>query len=122
MLVCHYVQAGFGLNFTHYLAELTDHISWIVATALEENIDAIEPTIEAEDEWLATLWKSGKSFARYASTCTPSYNNSEGAATEDVARSLVLVGNLMKYSGKLESWREAGDMAGTVIRSGGPEK
>ncbi|WP_436793238.1 flavin-containing monooxygenase [Actinospongicola halichondriae] len=116
LLVCHFVQAGFGLNFTHYLSELTDHLSWIVAEALESGITAIEPTVEAEDEWLQTLWAAGRRLGTYAAACTPSYGNNEGERDLRAARNVVHPGNLMEFMAHLERWRDAGDWPGTTIR------
>ena len=47
LLVCHFIQAGFGLNFHHYLSELTTHLASIVATAAADDIVSIEATVEA---------------------------------------------------------------------------
>ena len=115
LLVCHFIQAGFGLNFHHYLKELTNHLVWLVDTALEEDITTIEATVEAEDQWLNLLWEAGKGFGRYAAACTPSFHNSEGERTMAAARNVVIPGNLMNYVGHLERWREAGDRPGTVV-------
>ena len=115
LLVCHFIQAGFGLNFTHYLTEQTDHIASLIATARDEHITSIEATVEAEDAWLATLWEAGKGFGRYSATCTPSYGNSEGARSLEAARNVVHPGNLMHYVAHLRRWRDAGDLAGTTV-------
>lgn len=118
LLVCHFIQGGFGLNFTHYLTESTKHIASVVAMAKEQHIISIEADVEAEDAWLNTLWEAGKGFGRYSATCTPAYGNSEGARTMEAARNVVHPGNLMHYVAHLERWREANDMAGTtVVRS-----
>ena len=116
LLVAHFIQGGFGLNFVHYLSELTEHLAWLIATCEREGITSIEPTPEAEDEWLAALWKAGEGFGRYSATCTPSYGNSEGARTEAAARNVVHPGSLMHYVAHLERWREAGDWPGTTVR------
>ncbi|HWJ64299.1 MAG TPA: NAD(P)/FAD-dependent oxidoreductase [Acidimicrobiales bacterium] len=118
LLVCHFIQAAFGLNFTHYLQELTAHLTWIVATAEESEITSIEATVDAEDEWLAFLWEAGKGFGRYSAACTPSFHNSEGARTMAAARNVVHPGNLMRYSEHLGRWRDAGtagDLPGVTI-------
>jgi len=115
LLVCHFIQAGFGLNFHHYLGELAAHLAWVAAALLEDDVLTIEATVEAEDAWLAQLWEAGKGFGRYSATCTPAYGNSEGARTSAAARNVVHPGNLMGYRAHLERWREAGDFAGTVV-------
>ena len=57
-LVVSFIQAGFGLNFVHFLSESTAHIAWLVDHCTTEGIEAIEATVEAEDEWLERLWSS----------------------------------------------------------------
>ena len=114
LLVVHFIQAGFGLNFTHFLSESTAHVGWIIETCLDEGITSVEATVEAEDEWLSTLWDAGRAFGRYSATCTPSYGNSEGARSMQAARNVVHPGNLMHYAAHLARWREQGDMPGTT--------
>jgi cyclohexanone monooxygenase len=115
LLVCHFVQAGFGLNFHHYLQELTAHLATIIATCEEEGITSIEATVEAEEEWLNLLWSVGKGFGRYSVACTPSFHNSEAERTMASARNVAHPGNLMHYVGYLERWRDAGDLPGTHV-------
>ena len=115
LLVCHFVQAGFGLNFHHYLQELTKHLGWLVALAETDGVETIEATVEAEEEWVQLLWQKGKGFGRYSIACTPSYHNSEAAKTMASARNVAHPGNLMHYVGYLERWREDGTFPGTVV-------
>ena len=99
--------------------ELTDHLVWLIGTALDDGIVTIEATVEAEDEWLNLLWNVGKGFGRYSIACTPSFHNSEAERTMASARNVAHPGNLMHYVGYLERWRDAGDLPGTtVVRAG----
>ena len=111
--VVSFVQAGFGLNFVHFLSESTAHIAWMIDQCRHDGIGSIEATIEAEDDWLNILWQASGPLARYNLACTPSYGNSEGARTMLSARSAVFPGPLMDYAAYLARWREAGTLAGT---------
>jgi cation diffusion facilitator CzcD-associated flavoprotein CzcO len=111
--VVSFVQAGFGLNFVHFLSESTKHITWMIEHCRDEGIASVEATVEAEDEWLNVLWKASGPLARYNLSCTPSYGNSEGARTMLAARAAVFPGPLMNYVAHLEQWREAGELEGT---------
>ena len=113
--VVSFVQAGFGLNFVHFLSESTKHIVWMIDHCLEEGIASIETTVEAEDEWLNILWQASGPLARYNLACTPSYGNSEVARTMLSARSAVFPGPLMDYAAHLERWRDEGTLAGAKI-------
>ncbi len=113
--VVSFIQAGFGLNFVHFLSESTAHITWLIDHCLTDGIDSIEATVDAEDEWLNTLWQHSGPLARYNQTCTPSYGNSEGARTMLAARGAVFPGSLMHYADHLEQWRDEGSLAGTKV-------
>jgi len=113
--VVSFIQAGFGLNFVHFLSESTAHITWLIDHCLTEGIASIEATPEAEDEWLDVLWKASGPLARYNKGCTPSYGNSEGARTTLAARSAVFPGSLMDYAAHLQRWREADTLEGTRV-------
>jgi cation diffusion facilitator CzcD-associated flavoprotein CzcO len=113
--VVSFIQAGFGLNFVHFLSESTQHITWLIAHCLDEGIESIEATVEAEDEWLQTLWQRSGAIAAYNKTCTPSYGNSEGARTMLAARGAVFPGSLMDYAAHLAEWRDEGSLAGTRV-------
>lgn len=116
--VVSFIQAGYGLNFVHFLSESTAHIAWLIEHCMDEDIASIEATVEAEDEWIGILWKASAPLARYNETCTPSYNNSEGARTMLAARSAVFPGPLMEYVEHLDRWREAGKLEGTRVERG----
>jgi cation diffusion facilitator CzcD-associated flavoprotein CzcO len=113
--VVSFIQAGFGLNFVHFLSESTAHIAWLVDHCLTEGIASIEATPEAEDEWLEVLWSHSGPLARYNRTCTPSYGNSEGSRSMLAARAAVFPGSLMDYAAELERWRDAGTLEGTKV-------
>ncbi|MDW3218962.1 MAG: NAD(P)/FAD-dependent oxidoreductase [Acidimicrobiales bacterium] len=115
MLIISTVQAGFGTNFVHFLSESAKHVAALVDTCVGQGIETIEATPEAEDEWLAVLHGVAAGLAHYSASCTPGYYNSEGARTPQGARNLVYPGSLLHYAGHLERWRDAGDLAGTVV-------
>jgi len=115
LLIIGTIQAGFGVNFVHFLSESARHVAWIVATAEEEGIHSIEATVEAEEEWLFVLYGVAMGLRAYSSTCTPGYYNSEGTPGPGGARNLVYPGSLMHYVGYLERWRSAGDMPGARV-------
>jgi cation diffusion facilitator CzcD-associated flavoprotein CzcO len=121
LFVVSFIQAGFGLNFVHFLSESTAHIAWLIDHCCTEGIASIEATPEAEDEWLDILWKASGPLARYNRGCTPSYGNSEGSRTTLAARSAVFPGPLTDYAAHLERWRDAGTLDGTkVVRTPQP--
>ena len=91
------------------------HVVRFYARLLDEDVASIEATVEAEDEWLATLWSKAAAFGRYSAKCTPSYSNSEGALDEQASRNIAHPGNFLHYLGYLREWREARGYPGTVV-------
>lgn len=111
--VISFIQAGFGLNFVHFLSGSADHITSVIDDCRQNGIASIEATVEAEDEWLQTLWSRSQAIAQYGKTCTPSYGNSEGARTMLAARGAVYPGSVIAYLDLLAEWRAAGTREGT---------
>ncbi|MHB1138303.1 MAG: NAD(P)/FAD-dependent oxidoreductase, partial [Microthrixaceae bacterium] len=118
MLMISLVQAGFGTNFLHFLSESARHVAWLIATCIEEGVETIEATPEAEEEWLSLLIGVAMGIAGYSGTCTPGYYNAEQGRSMKAARNVVYTGSLLDYVGFLEEWRDAGGFPGAkVVRS-----
>jgi cation diffusion facilitator CzcD-associated flavoprotein CzcO len=113
LFVISFIQAGFGLNFVHFLSGSADHITAVIDDCRRNGIASIEATVESEDEWLQTLWSRSTAIAQYNRTCTPSYGNSEGAKTMLAARGAVYPGSVVAYLDLLADWRAAGTREGT---------
>jgi hypothetical protein len=117
MLMISLVQGGFGTNFVHFLGEASKHIASVIATCLEQDVLEIEPTPEAEDEWLMVLYGRIMGIAKYIVHCTPGYMNGEqGTRDAKSARSPVFAGSLIDYAAHLEQWRASGDFPGALVQ------
>ncbi|MFF9496884.1 flavin-containing monooxygenase [Streptomyces flaveolus] len=71
------VQSAGSVNFTHVLDEHAVHAAALVAAAEAEGA-LIEPSHEAEDDWIATLGEGAPDHAWFHAECTPGYYNGEG--------------------------------------------
>ena len=109
------VQAGFGVNFVHFLGKSAEHVAWTIDACRTEGIATIEAEPDAEEEWLGVLFSFAGGMARYATQCTPGTYNGEGVRTMKAARNLVYPGSLLDYNEYLVKWREAGDFPGARI-------
>jgi cation diffusion facilitator CzcD-associated flavoprotein CzcO len=122
MMMMGLTQASFGTNFVHFLTKGAEHIAGVIAECKKQGIVVFEPTEDAEEGWLMTLYgAAGNINPAYFSACTPGYYTSEGAApTAGSARNLGF-GSLLDWAAQLEGWRAAGDLAGTrVVRADQP--
>ncbi|HEY4344856.1 MAG TPA: NAD(P)/FAD-dependent oxidoreductase [Parvibaculum sp.] len=67
-------------NFPHMLDEQADHIAQVVSRANLSQAQKVEPTPDAEEEWVATIRRSALPNLQFRTDCTPGYYNGEGRA------------------------------------------
>lgn len=113
-------QGGIAINFVHVLDELSQHTAWYFAHCLKAGIEEIEPSEQAQEQWLQTLFANMGAQAMFFAQCTPSYLNAEGSreATPAMLRSIPFFGGTMNYFDILRAWRAKGDLEGLEARSG----
>jgi cyclohexanone monooxygenase len=120
LLQIHLLQTGIAINFSHLLTELAAHAAWLIARCLQDGIEEVEPTAEAQEAWFHTLLANMGTQAMFFSQCTPGYFNAEGGggATINPAmmRGIPFFGPTLDYLKILSDWREAGDLAGLETR------
>ncbi|MFI6703494.1 flavin-containing monooxygenase [Streptomyces sp. NPDC050509] len=71
------VQNASSVNYTHILDEQAVHAAALVAAAEAEGA-LVEPSREAEDDWIALLSKDAPDHEWFHAECTPGYYNGEG--------------------------------------------
>ena len=111
-------QAGMSPNFPHMLSEQTVHIAHIVEECLARRIDSVQPTPEAEQDWVSTIVRLGESRRRFIEACTPGYYNNEGRLSDAEARSAPFGGGAIAFIKLLRQWRERGDLSGLQVTKG----
>ena len=109
-------QAGMSPNFPHMLSEQTLHIAHIVEQCLQRHIDSVQPTAQAEQDWVGTIVRLGESRRKFIEACTPGYYNNEGRLSDAEARSAPFGGGAIAFIKLLRQWREQGDFAGLECR------
>lgn len=114
---------GMGINYLWGNGKQAAHIASVVNRCLDSEYLAIEPTIEAEDEWSKTVQAShsdenNPGFAdllRNLAACTPGYYNNEGNPDDKKGIFHNFYGwGIFAYTKALEDWREGG-MPGVEI-------
>ncbi len=76
------LQNAITANFPHMLDEQAHHITALVQHAKQQEARSIEPSAEAEAEWVATIRRKAVFHARFLNECTPGYYNNEGKPQE----------------------------------------
>ena len=67
------VQAALTPNFVHVTGEQARHLAYVISTAMKRSIRTVEPTEEAEKEWVQTILDLAKLRAEFLRECTPGY-------------------------------------------------
>ncbi|MCR9095784.1 MAG: NAD(P)/FAD-dependent oxidoreductase [bacterium] len=112
------VQSGFAVNFTHGLGDTAKHLAFIISRALEEGIEAVEVSEEAEAGWVGRVLELAGARGDFMQSCTPGYYNNEGKPGDASRQNSYFFGEPGEFMQILKDCRAKGGMAGLVIRRG----
>ena len=115
LFILGFAQNGVTANFTHMAVERADHLAYIIGRALNEHVRTIEPTPEAEEDWVAQIIAGRGPRRQFLDSCTPSYYNQEGKETPATALNDVYGPGSQAFFDLLEQWRADGRMQGLEI-------
>ncbi|WP_176593960.1 hypothetical protein [Sphingobium sp. EM0848] len=105
-----------ALNAVHLLDEQSIHVSYVVAEAKRRKIAAIEPSLEAVDDYTNFIRTSpqDKELVEFYASCTPGYYNNEGKVEkgEDLFSGARYGPGAMAFYEMLANWRAAGNLEG----------
>ncbi len=109
-------QTGLAPNFTYMLNGQASHISYLVQETLTRKLRAIEPSLQAEADWVALISQQGF-MSQYQTECTPGYYNGEGKAGggEGFLEGQFPEGPVQFYN-LLANWRNEGSLEGLERR------
>jgi cation diffusion facilitator CzcD-associated flavoprotein CzcO len=106
-------QNGLTANFPHMLEEQAQHITELIQHAKSQEARCIEPTADAEAEWVATIKEKALNNQKFLQACTPGYYNNEGKPAEGVGLAGELYGGgSVEFHDLIRRWREEGEMKG----------
>jgi cyclohexanone monooxygenase len=112
-----FTQTGYTPNFTYMTENQSRHIAAVLADASARGYKAMEPTEEAEGDWLE-LVTAPNQMTEYLAGCTPGYYNAEGVSKghdEGFLQGHYPEGGLRFYE-MLAEWRAEGKYAGLIVR------
>jgi len=110
-------QTGLTVSMPHMLNEQASHISHIIKHVRQSNLNTVEPTLEAEAGWVATIKRMARMGERFYAECTPGYYNNEGKPGENLNGFLTgqYGGGPVEFFEILKKWREEGQMKGLEV-------
>ncbi len=100
-------------NFPHMLEDQARHITEVVQHAKAHEARCLEPTAEAEADWLETIKQKESKSMDFQLECTPGYYNNEGQLDKGPG----FVGGLygggpIEFQKIVDSWLSDGEMKG----------
>jgi cation diffusion facilitator CzcD-associated flavoprotein CzcO len=109
-------QNALTANFPHMLDEQAHHIRDLIQQAKSQEARFIEPTAEAEAEWVATIRAKAINNLNFLTECTPGYYNNEGMPQQGTGLAGDNYGGgPIEFFELLRQWREDGQMKGIVF-------
>ena len=116
LIVFSTMQSGQSANFQHMLDVKSKHIAYILSEAEARGVKALEPSAEAEQEWVDTIVKLAIGRRAFLSECTPGYYNNEGGELDmRVAKNNQYWRGPNVYIRKLDGWRAEGTLPGLEL-------
>jgi cyclohexanone monooxygenase len=110
-------QNGLTANFPHMLEEQSRHITDLIQHARSQEARCIEPTAEAEAEWVATIREKAVISRRFLQDCTPGYYNNEGKPEQGTGLADEQYGGgPIEFYDLIRQWRADGQMKGLLFR------
>ncbi len=108
-------QNGLAFTITYCLDEQAEHIADVLKAAGEKGATLIEPSAEAEADWVATIRAKDKGFHDFQRNCTPGNFNDEGKVGVGISRSdEYFGGGPIAFHALIRQWREDG-MKGLIF-------
>jgi cyclohexanone monooxygenase len=110
-----FIQGGVGANISAMYDQQGRHIAYILKQALARGALTVEPSQEAEEEWVRTIREKALANTQFWRECTPGYYNNEG---EEVLRSHLgepYGPGFYAFDRLLKEWRDRGDLQGLVL-------
>ena len=108
-------QTGLAPNFTYMLNGQAVHIAHLITQVGTRAAQSIEPTLEAEDEWVKLV--TGPTFmTEYQNTCTPGYYNGEGKNEGHGFIETQYPDGAVPFYDMLAAWRAQGDFEGLIVK------
>ena len=99
----HLCQATLAVNVPHGLGGQAAHVAALVSYGVNNGARTMEPTLEGQDAWGATMEEYHVDRTKFLTECTPGYFNDEGQSDGPVHQ--VFGGGTLVYLELLEKWR-----------------
>ena len=106
-------QNGVSINYSSMIEGQVSHLRYVLDQVNARNATSVQPTAEAEAEWVDTIKREAMNVAEFFDACTPGYYNNEGKHRESAAKFIeAYAPGVNAFNAVLEEWRSAGECEG----------
>jgi len=110
-------QSALTVSVPMALNEQAKHVTHMITEARKQGYNIVEPTAEAEADYVKLIRSLARLGERFYIECTPGYYNSEGAkGNKNGFFSETYGAGSVKFFELLKSWRDEGNMKGIALR------
>lgn len=110
-----YIQGGLNASVTEQFGQQGYHIAYIISEALRRGAKVVEPSKQAQDEYVRRFRELEIDLSEFQGNCPPGYFNNEG---EEKPKWALFRGYGLGWDAfqkLLRDWRDKGDMEGLTI-------
>jgi cyclohexanone monooxygenase len=110
-------QNGGSVNFSSMIGEQAGHITYIINEVRSRRMRTVQPTPQAEAEWVGTIRKLAGQNKAFLESCTPSFYNSEGHLDENAPSFFGdnYAPGVNPFNALLREWRHKGGLEGLEL-------
>jgi cation diffusion facilitator CzcD-associated flavoprotein CzcO len=113
-----YIQGGLNASVTEQFGQQGYHIAYIVSEALKRGATVVEPTQQAQDQYIQRFKELEIDTSEFQRQCPPSYFNNEGQEKANWALFRAWGHGWDAFQAMLQQWRDKGDLEGLSVEKG----
>jgi cation diffusion facilitator CzcD-associated flavoprotein CzcO len=112
-----FLQGGFNGTTTELFSRQGYHIAYVIKEAMARKVKTVEPSREAQDNWVRTIRATAVDLTQFQRECTPSYFNNEGSEKVRWYLGESYGPGWDAFETLVQSWRDKGNMEGLVLKA-----
>lgn len=110
-----YIQGALNASVTEQFGQQGRHSAHIIAEALRHGVKSVEPSQEAQDDYVRRFNEQQMDVSEFQKFCPPSYFTNEGDSHAKWALFRAWGPGWDHFQNMLEEWRQKGDMEGMIV-------
>ena len=110
-----YIQGGLNASVTEQFGKQGHHIAYVISEVLKRGAAVVEPSKEAQDEYVRRFEELEMDLSEFQRACPPSYFNNEGEVKPKWALFRAYGLGWDAFQKLLQDWRDQGELRGLIL-------